>query len=122
MDRYSTSRTVTEADTAAAHDSSLPPAASTPYVLAIAESACIGAMSDRLDSTQVSVGARAEIDHLAPSRVGAQLTATAELIEQSGPRYVFDVDVTEDGRTVARVRHTRAIVTRAAILERLAPR
>lgn len=112
-------RTVTAADTAAVHDESLPAAASTPFVLALAEGACIQALGGRVGADQVSVGARAEIDHLAPSAVGAELVASAELVEEDDPRYVFDVNITEAGRTVARVRHTRAIVPRSVIAARL---
>jgi predicted thioesterase len=122
MEKTTYQRTVTEADTAAALDDSLPPAASTPFVLAIAEGACHKALSERLDADQLSVGARAEIDHLAPSPVGAELVATAELVGEEAPKFEFEVEVREGERTVARVRHVRAIVPRAAIFAALEPR
>lgn len=122
MEKTTFQRTVTAADTAAALDDSLPPAASTPFVLALAEGACHMALADRIGPDQLSVGARAEIDHLAPSPVGAELLASAELVAEEAPKFVFEVEVLEGERTVARVKHIRAIVPRAAILAQLEPR
>jgi len=122
MEKSSFRRVVTEADTAAALDASLPPAASTPFVLSIAERACHEALAGRLDDDQLSVRSRAEIDHLAPSPVGAELVATGELVAEDGPKFNFEVDVRDGDRTVARVKHTRAIVPQAAILARLESR
>lgn len=121
MEKTNYQRTVTEADTAAALDASLPPAASTPFVLAIAEGACHLALAERIGEDELSVGARAEIEHLAPSPVGAELIASAELVSEEAPKFSFEVEVLEGERTVARVKHTRAIVPRAAILAALEP-
>ena len=68
---------------------------------------------------ELSVGIRAEIEHSAPSRVGAVLVAEAELVDDSKGRYTFEVRVLDDSREVARVGHTRAVVPAAAIMSQL---
>ena len=108
-------RRVRQADTAEAIDASLPPAASTPFVLALAEHACHLSLADELGDGELSVGVRAEISHIAPSPVGAELVATPVLVEASHPRFEFSVEVREGDQLVAKVRHSRAIVPRRKI-------
>lgn len=112
-------REVRPEDTAAAWGSDFPPAASTPFVLGLAELACHALVAPELDAERITVGAGARIEHLAPSRVGATLTATAELIARDGRRLSFRAEVHDAGRLVARIKHERAIVARAAILAAL---
>jgi predicted thioesterase len=114
-----TSRIVGEADTAAAWDPGLPPAASTPFVLGLAELACHAIVAGDLSADELSVGAGARIEHLRPSRVGATLVARARLDRRDGRRLGFTVEVRDAGEVVARVEHDRAIVPRAAILDAL---
>jgi predicted thioesterase len=85
----------------------------TPRVVALAEVATLAALAGQLDPGSTSVGTRVELDHLAPSPVGAEVEATAELVEVAGRRLTFTVKVTQDGRVVARGRITRAVVDRA---------
>lgn len=112
-------RVVTEGDTAAAWGSKFPPAASTPFVLGLAEVACHSAVESGLEKGQITVGTGATIRHLAPSPVGSTLRASATLLARNGRRLEFAVAVEEDGSLVAEVEHTRAIVDEEAILERL---
>ena len=104
---------VTEGDTAAAVGSGDVAVLATPRVVALAEAASVAALAGALDAGRTSVGTRVELDHLAPSPVGAEVTASAELVEVSGRRLTFDVRVTQDGREVARGRLLRAVVDRA---------
>jgi predicted thioesterase len=115
----SVERTVTEADTATAWGAEFPAAASTPFVLGLAEVACHRAIAHRLEPGQISVGVRAEIMHTAPSGVGATLVAKARLMEERDHRLAFEVEVIDAGRIVATVRHVRAVVDRDRILELL---
>ena len=70
--------TVTEADTAAAVGSGDVPVLATPRVLALAERATVAAVAGALAAGATMVGARVELDHLAPSPVGAGLDFVAE--------------------------------------------
>jgi fluoroacetyl-CoA thioesterase len=112
-------RVVTDADTAAGFGPGLPAAASTPFILGLAEVACHRLLLDDLGEGEMTVGARAVIDHLAPSPVGATLVVIASLERAEGRRRHFRVEVHEGDVMVARVEHERAVVRRDRILERL---
>jgi fluoroacetyl-CoA thioesterase len=112
-------RRVTEADTAAQFGAAFPPAASTPFVLGLAEVACHEAVSPSLEDGQITVGTSAHIEHLAPTPVGEELTAEAILRHRRGSRLDFEVEVRDHREVVARVQHSRAIVHRQRILDRL---
>ena len=104
---------VTAADTAIALGSGDVAVLATPRVLALAEQAAVAAVADVLPQDRTTVGSWAEISHLAPTAVGASVTARAELSEVDGKRLTFSIVVTEEGQDVARVSHTRAIVSRS---------
>ena len=112
-------RVVTDADTAAGFGANLPAAASTPFILGLAEVACHRLLLDDLADGEMTVGARAVIDHLAPSPVGATLVVTASLERAEGRRRHFRVEVHEGDVIVARVEHVRAVVRRDLIQGRL---
>ena len=85
----------------------------TPRLLALCEEAAVATISPFLPPDKTSVGARAEIDHLAPSFIGAQVEATAKIVEVSGSRIVFDIEALEGEKLVGRCRHVRVIVERS---------
>lgn len=103
---------VTESDTARALGSGDVDVLGTPRVLALAEAATVRAAAASLSPGQTSVGSHVELDHLAPSAVGASVRIEAILADRSGRRLTFDVRVTQGDRTVATARITRAIVDR----------
>jgi fluoroacetyl-CoA thioesterase len=103
---------VAHRDTAVALGSGDVPVLGTPRVLALLEQATVEAVAAMLGPGQTTVGARVELDHLRPTRVGAAVRATATLAEVDGRRLVFEVELTEDGTTVARGTIGRALVDR----------
>jgi fluoroacetyl-CoA thioesterase len=111
--RGSASLVVTDSDTARAIGSGEVQVLATPRVLALAEAATLAALSGALDEDTTSVGSRVELDHLAPSPIGAEVTATAELVEVTGRRLTFDVSMRSGDTLVARARITRAAVPRS---------
>lgn len=106
-------------DTAPALGSGDVPVLGTPRLLAIAEAACVEAICDDVDADQTSVGSWAEIEHVRPSAVGSELSAEATLRGHHGRRLEFVVVVRDGDEIVARVRHRRVLVDRAAFLEKL---
>ena len=98
-DFASVTATVTEADTARALGSGDVDVLGTPRALALAEAATVRRRG-RVARTpgQTTVGTRVELDHLAPSPVGATVRAEAELVYRAGRRLTFDVRLTQDGR------------------------
>jgi predicted thioesterase len=90
--------TVTEADTAIEVGSGDVPVLATPRLLALAEAACVAAVSPRLAAGQTSVGTAVQLEHRQASPVGAELDVEAELTEVRGSRltFVFIVRPVED--------------------------
>lgn len=106
-------RTVTDALTAEALGSGDVPVLGTPAVLALIEEAAVAAVRGALDGGQTTVGSWVELEHLAPSRVGAEVRATAELVAVEGRRLEFSCEAYEAETLVARARHRRVVVDRA---------
>jgi fluoroacetyl-CoA thioesterase len=103
---------VTTADTARALGSGDVDVLGTPRALALAEAATLEVAAGCLEPGQTTVGTHVELDHLAPTPVGAAVRAEATLVYRAGKRLTFDVRVTQGGTTVAAGRVTRAIVDR----------
>ena len=107
---------VTRADTAAAVGSGEVPVLATPRVLALAERATVAAMAGALEAGATTVGTRVELDHLAPSPVGAELSVRAVLERIEGRRLQFAVRLVDGDRLVARGLVTRVVVDAAAFV------
>jgi fluoroacetyl-CoA thioesterase len=89
----------------------------TPAVVALVERVAVSAVAGALEPGSTTVGARMELDHLAPTPVGAMVTATARLAEVDGRRLTFSFEVTDSGGLVARGTHIRVLVNRDTFLE-----
>jgi fluoroacetyl-CoA thioesterase len=85
-------------------------------VLALAERATVVAVAGALEAGATTVGARVELDHLAPSRVGADLEVTAVLERVAGRRLQFAVRLRDGDRRVASGLITRVVVDTDAFL------
>jgi fluoroacetyl-CoA thioesterase len=113
-------RTVGEQDTAAAVGSGDLPVLGTPVLLAWLEAAAVEVCGSSAEQT--SVGARAGIDHLRPSPVGARLTCTATVAEVDGPMVTFKVSAVQSVNgeevLVGRGLVTRAVVERERFMSR----
>jgi len=103
---------VTAADTALALGSGDVEVLGTPRALALAEAATVAAAAGTLTDGQTTVGTRVELDHVAPSPLGATVRAEAFLVDHTRRRLTFDVRLTQDGAVVATGRIIRAIVDR----------
>jgi fluoroacetyl-CoA thioesterase len=88
----------------------------TPRVLALAERATVAAVAGALQAGATTVGTRVELDHLAPSLVGADLAVEAVLERVDGRRLEFSVRLRNGDRPVASGRITRVVVDTAAFL------
>ena len=103
--------TVEEKNTVGAMVPGMPYVAATPYLVGMAEMACSRLVKDLLDPGQVTVGSRVVIDHLGPSKVGAELVIKSALLQRERNRFKFSVTVEDGARTVAKVEHERAAVS-----------
>ena len=116
--RGSASVIVTAALTAEALGSGDVPVYGTPAMLALVERACCAAVALALDDGATTVGSWAEVEHLAASRLGVTVTASAEVTVVDGRRISFDAEVHEGDKLIGRVKHRRALVDRAKFLSR----
>jgi fluoroacetyl-CoA thioesterase len=110
---------VTEKDTVGAMVPGMPYVAATPYLVGIAEMACARLVEGLLEPGQITVGSRVVIDHLGPSKVGAELVIKAELVKREKNRLKFAVRIEDGARTVAVVEHDRAAVSLQKIMSAL---
>lgn len=105
--------TCTDDATAIALGSGDVPVLGTPKVVALVEEAAVAATAGSLADGSTTVGTHVAIDHLAPTKVGGTVQAKATVTATQRHRIDFAVEVTEEGTTVARGTHTRAIVDRS---------
>ena len=108
---------VGEADTAIALGSGDVRVLATPRIVALLEQASVDAVAADLVDGTTSVGTHVAVDHVAASFVGAQIEATAEVIEVDGSTLVFWLSARDGDRTVATGRHIRVVVDRSRFLE-----
>jgi fluoroacetyl-CoA thioesterase len=109
---------VEERDTALAMGSGDVPVLATPRVVALAEQATVEAVAGALGPGMTTVGSEVQLTHLAPSAVGAKVTADVMLESIESRRLVFRVSVTDANGLVAVGRITRVAVQRDRFLER----
>jgi fluoroacetyl-CoA thioesterase len=106
-------RIVTEDLTAIRLGSGDVPVFGTPALLALIEEAAVAALHGSLPDGSTSVGMRVELDHLAPSRVGAEVRAIARLTAVDGKRLTFECEAFDGETPIGRAMHTRVVVERA---------
>ena len=119
------SMTVTKADLSTAFGSGDVPVLATPRVVALLEEATLAAIESALDSGQTSVGMRIHLDHLAPSDLGSEVMAYAELDQVDGRRLVFTAEARSQGANgtlLASATITRVVVDTETFLRRTVPR
>ncbi|MGZ4190397.1 MAG: thioesterase family protein [Actinomycetota bacterium] len=106
-------RVVTDELTAIHLGSGDVPVFGTPALLALIEEAAVAAVHDALPDGSTSVGARVELEHLAPSRVGVEVRALARLVAVDGRALTFECEAYEGDKPIGRATHRRIIVERA---------
>jgi predicted thioesterase len=104
----------------------------TPQMVLLMEQAGVAAIDPLLPEGYCTVGHHLDVRHLAPTPVGFEMRATAELIEVDGRRLVFRVEVYEESAGPAHSRsageeqlvgegtHERAIINMQRFGERVA--
>ncbi len=114
--------TVAEEHTAVRWGSGAVRVFSTPQMIALMEGAAVDAVDPLLPSGQQTVGSRVDVEHLAPSPVGARVTAHAELTAVDGRRLTFRVWAEDSSGPIGRGTHERVVVDVARFMARAAER
>lgn len=92
----------------------------TPELVRDIERTCRELLLPHLDAGEDSVGARVEIDHLAPTLLDMWVEITATVAEVKGRLVTFDISARDPVDTIARGRHVRFVSDVAKTVERLA--
>ena len=107
---------VTDTVTAAALGSGDLPVLGTPKLVALMEEAACTAMLGRIPPALTTVGTHLDVRHTAPSPVGADVVAHAQVLDAAGTRITFSVwaEHEYDGRVaeIGRGTHVRVVVDR----------
>lgn len=106
-------RTITSEMTAIALGSGDVAVFGTPALLALIEEAACAALRNTLAAEMTSVGTWVELEHLAPSRVGAEVRAIARITTVDGRALTFACEAYDGETLIGRATHRRAIVKRA---------
>ena len=101
---------VGDRDTALALGSGEVVVLATPRLISLCEEATMEALAGALGPGRTSVGVSVQFDHLAPVRVGSQVTAEAFLEKVEGRRLVFTVTASDAAGLVGAGRVTRVVV------------
>jgi fluoroacetyl-CoA thioesterase len=92
----------------------------TPMMIGLMENAAWRLVQPELDEGETTVGTLVNIQHLAATPLGDQVTATAELVDIAGRRLVFHVTARDTRQVIGEGTHERARVLLDRFLARVA--
>lgn len=111
---------VTPADTAARlgfePGESYPEVLATRTMIGEMERAAAKLLRPLLAPGQLSVGVRVEIEHTAPTPVGARVVTRARYLGRDGKLFLFEVEASDPGGFIGRGRHWRGVVDETRLL------
>lgn len=82
----------------------------TPAMLALIERAACEAVSSLLGEGETTVGTLLNVEHLAATPVGMNVSATAELVSREGRKFVFEVSASDESGLIGKGMHERFLV------------
>lgn len=113
----SESRTVvTERNMASTMGSGDMPVFATPAMVALMENAAMNAVAAELEEGSSTVGVEMSVSHVKASAAGAEITASAELVEVDGRKLTFAVKAWDAKGTIGEGRHVRFVVDRSRFM------
>jgi fluoroacetyl-CoA thioesterase len=90
----------------------------TPAMLGLIELAAVNAVDLLLPEGSTTVGTRLDVQHLAPSPLGIEVRARAELVSVDGRRLSFKVEAFDAVDKIGEGTHDRAVVDASRLLAR----
>lgn len=82
----------------------------TPAMIALMEQAAVQAVDPLLPPGQKTVGVAVDVKHMAPTPVGMEVRAVAELLEVDGRKLLFKVEAYDEKEKVGEGFHRRVII------------
>ena len=92
-------------------DSQMPAVLCTPWVVWFLEHAAREAMLPLLDDGESTVGVHVDVEHLAPTPLGHQVTCTARVINTDGRLISFQFDARDQHERIARGVHKLRVIS-----------
>ena len=86
------------------------------------ERAAAKLLRPHLQPEQLSVGVRVEVEHTAPTPVGARVVTRARYLGMEGKLHLFAVEASDPGGRIGHGRHARAVADEARLLAGAAKR
>ena len=90
----------------------------TPSLVAIMEAAAVDAINNELEDNETSVGCYISTSHLAPSLIGDEIVAKAEVINVDGRQIKFKVSAFDGDMLIGEGEHTRVVVDKEKFIGR----
>ncbi len=91
----------------------------TPSMVNDAEHACHEAILPHFSPGESSVGMEVQIQHLAATPIGMNVTVQARVVHVEGRKVTFDFEIHDDLELVGRGTHTRMVVDIGRTIQRL---
>lgn len=91
----------------------------TPMMMALMENAAMLAVADELPEGSTTVGGHIESSHVKPSKVGAEVSATATLTKVEGKKLTFHVVAKMNDNIIGEGTHLRFVVNKEKFLASL---
>jgi predicted thioesterase len=101
-------------------DAMLPPVFATPMMVTLMENAALNAIRPYLDRGESAVGTAVDVQHLAATPAGHEVTAQAVVTKVEGRQVAFDVSARDEKEEIGRGTHRRAVISLDRFNERLA--
>lgn len=117
--KHTSTAVVTEALSARAMGSGDLPVYATPAMTALMENAAMLAVAGELPEGSTTVGGRIEVSHMAPTPIGATVTATATLEKVDGRKLHFSVIAMQGDTVIGEGTHLRFVVDRERFMSKL---
>jgi predicted thioesterase len=91
----------------------------TPAMVALMENAAMLAVALHLEEGETTVGSMISTSHLKPSKIGASISAVAELTAIEGRELSFKISAYDGDTLIGEGEHVRFIVNREKFLSKL---
>lgn len=118
MEKSNVFEYVTESNTALSVGSGSLRVYATPAMLALMEKAACVAVSSLLAEDETTVGTLLNVSHVAATPVGMKVTATAEIVEHEGRKFVLNVEAYDESGLIGKGTHERFVVKSERFVEK----
>ena len=91
----------------------------TPAMIALMENAAMNAVAAELPEGSTTVGGEINATHIKPSLVGAEISATAELVSVEGRKLTFKVQAVDAIGVIGEGTHVRFVVDKERFMAKM---